>query len=194
MVISLPLSPSRPTRDGPTQSLPGPARAPTALATAPTMFPRPRGDGDIPAVAHEITGSAAADVVDGRHVLIPHALLLELLVEAEDGSLRGVGEVAGAAAAGGEARRGRVRGGRRGAVVGRGCRGGRLARGRRCCRARGGDGTPVDVAGSSATVEGVVGVGVDRGGLDEMVGHCEDVKVRFDLGGDSEQDGLGWWG
>ena len=48
----------------------------------------------------EVSGAAAADVVDGGLVLHHLALALELLVEAEDGPLLGVVHVAGAAAAG----------------------------------------------------------------------------------------------
>lgn len=50
----------------------------------------------------EVAGAAAADVVDGRLVLHHPALALQLLVEAEDGALALLVEVAGATAAGEE--------------------------------------------------------------------------------------------
>ena len=56
-------------------------------------------------VDQEVPRPAAADVVDGRDLGVDDPLPLELLVEGEDGALRGSVDVACAATAGGEGAR-----------------------------------------------------------------------------------------
>ena len=55
-----------------------------------------------PTVVDQVACASPADVVDGGDLGVDDALPLELLVEGEDGALRGTVHVAGAAAAGGE--------------------------------------------------------------------------------------------
>lgn len=65
---------------------------------------RPRADAVVRARRdrvgrHNVAGSAAADRVDGRVVLVEEAVALQLLVEGEDGALAGGVDVAGSTAA-----------------------------------------------------------------------------------------------
>jgi len=114
----------------------------------------------------KVASTAAADVVDGSLVLHHLALALELLVEAEDGSLLRVVHVASTAAAGGIVWSG-VCGGWVHCALESGARGWASGISASCDRL----GVDVgDVAGSSTARVDVVGGGDGRMGLSDAVG------------------------
>ena len=127
--------------------------------TAPTPGRRRASAlGSVP-VVDQVAGPTAADMVDGRDVVVGAVQPLDLLVEGEDGALR-VGEgVAGAAAA---AHHGAAR--RRG-----------LGQGRHVARVVGAGGDMRDVAGAAAT-----GVHVRRRAGREGLGEAEGGHIDLD--------------